>query len=278
MPLRFTTKKILGHTIHLAIAGAGPPLILIHGINIGWGQWYPNITDLAAHYTLYLIDLPGAGSSSSLQYATSHLERDFVEPIEGLIEELGLRNVRMIGHSFGAWIVSSIAARGRIDLEAIILISPLGFSSYVPPSFYPITLYPTAWLLSNVVLRPTIKNLQSVIGKMLNPNAVLPNEFWEYYQAVITSHAHPFLFIHRLCSPFRMKHELGLGRELEKIGARVLLILGENDPLLEGSRVASEAQKVQRLVAKTYPHTGHVPALEQPVQFNQDALEFLSSI
>ena len=47
--------------INYLTAGTGPPVMLIHGGNIGWGQWYPNIKTLAEHFSLYGIDLPGSG-------------------------------------------------------------------------------------------------------------------------------------------------------------------------------------------------------------------------
>ena len=52
------------HRINYAVAGQGPALLMIHGANFGWGMWYPNIPALAKHFTLYMIDLPGAGRSS----------------------------------------------------------------------------------------------------------------------------------------------------------------------------------------------------------------------
>jgi len=58
------------HKINYLVAGKGEPLLLIHGANFGWGVWYPNIPELAKHFTVYAIDLPGAGHSS-----TSALQR-----------------------------------------------------------------------------------------------------------------------------------------------------------------------------------------------------------
>lgn len=43
--------------------GQGPDLVLLHGWSMHSGVWQPLIDQLAAHFTLHLIDLPGHGHS-----------------------------------------------------------------------------------------------------------------------------------------------------------------------------------------------------------------------
>jgi pimeloyl-[acyl-carrier protein] methyl ester esterase len=50
-------------SIHLEIIGTGKPLILLHGWGWHSGIWKPLIPQLAEHYQLFLIDLPGCGKS-----------------------------------------------------------------------------------------------------------------------------------------------------------------------------------------------------------------------
>src|SRR3989344_8879229 len=72
-------------------AGAGKPLVLIHGGNIGWGQWYPNIPELSKHFKIYAIDMPGAGRSSKLDYAKLSFEKDYFEILSKFLQKLNLK-------------------------------------------------------------------------------------------------------------------------------------------------------------------------------------------
>jgi predicted nucleotidyltransferase len=58
--------KIGEFVINYATAGKGLPIVLIHGGNIGWGQWYPNIPELARYFKVYALDLPGGGRRSRI--------------------------------------------------------------------------------------------------------------------------------------------------------------------------------------------------------------------
>lgn len=280
VPIRFVEVGLRGRNINVGIVGEGAPVVLIHGINIGWGQWYPNVAELAKKHTVYLLDLPGAGSSYFIAYSEADLIQDFVQPVEQVLSLLGLDAPAVVGHSFGAWIVCMVAARGRVRLGTAVIVSPLGFSLSVPPSFYPVTLSPIVSLLSRTVLRPNKENLNVIVRSMLSPGAVLDDSFLDYYANSIASHgvtAHPFWFINRLCAPLRMRDELFLGFQLAHLPKRTLVILGAQDPLLNVAVVEHDARVVGRASTIVYPQVGHVPALETPVQFNKDVIDFLRS-
>ncbi|MFY9463208.1 MAG: alpha/beta fold hydrolase, partial [Candidatus Sungiibacteriota bacterium] len=98
-------QAIIGRfRINYVSAGSGPAVILLHGANIGWGQWYPNIAVLAQYFTVYAIDLPGAGGSSKIEFHTANLEKDFVDTVDSFIKDRRLSKVHIVGHSLSGWI------------------------------------------------------------------------------------------------------------------------------------------------------------------------------
>src|SRR5262245_10719982 len=56
--------EINGRTIHYIQTGTGPHLVLIHGIAASLYIWRFMIPQLAKHYTVTALDLPGFGFSS----------------------------------------------------------------------------------------------------------------------------------------------------------------------------------------------------------------------
>mmetsp|Transcript_19055 Transcript_19055/g.57578 ORF Transcript_19055/g.57578 Transcript_19055/m.57578 type:complete len:408 (+) Transcript_19055:291-1514(+) len=52
-----------GHKINYAVAGCGPPVVLVHGFGASVGHWRKNIPELAKSHQVLAIDLLGQGAS-----------------------------------------------------------------------------------------------------------------------------------------------------------------------------------------------------------------------
>jgi haloacetate dehalogenase len=94
-----------GTLINCAVAGSGPPLLLLHGYPQNHIMWRHVAPDLAADYTVVLADLRGYGDSgkpdpdpAGLAYSKRSMARDQA----GLMRQLGLWPFQLIGHDRGA--------------------------------------------------------------------------------------------------------------------------------------------------------------------------------
>jgi len=119
------------HKINYLVAGKGEPLLLIHGANFGWGVWYPNIPELAKHFTVYAIDLPGAGHSSTIDYGKLDVTRDFVEITKEFIQRQDLRDLAILGHSIGGFVALKVTLEQSQSIKNVILVDSTGFSSKI---------------------------------------------------------------------------------------------------------------------------------------------------
>jgi len=88
-------------SLHVAEAGAGEPLVLLHGWPQHWWCWRLLIPPLARSYRVIAPDLRGFGWSDAPagDYAKATLAAD----IRALLDVEGLDRVRMIGHDWGGW-------------------------------------------------------------------------------------------------------------------------------------------------------------------------------
>ena len=99
-----TTKELQlkdGRRLRYLQAGSGKPLLLLHTIRTQLDYFQAVIPQLAQHYTVYALDLPGHG------YASIDTQAQYDEPymrsgVIGFIEQLDLTDLTIAGESIGA--------------------------------------------------------------------------------------------------------------------------------------------------------------------------------
>ncbi|MEU8251497.1 alpha/beta fold hydrolase [Nonomuraea sp. NPDC048916] len=107
--------------------GAGPPLILVHGIGHHWQAWLPVLDRLAASRTVIALDLPGFGVSPGLPDGTPYTAETLADAVESFCALLGVREPHVAGNSLGGYIALELASRGVVRTATAL--SPAGFWS-----------------------------------------------------------------------------------------------------------------------------------------------------
>jgi pimeloyl-ACP methyl ester carboxylesterase len=89
-------------TLHVAEAGAGPPVLLLHGWPQHWYVWRDVAPRLAEDHRVICPDLRGFGWSDAPpgEYRKQTLADDMI----ALLDALELERVDLIGHDWGGWI------------------------------------------------------------------------------------------------------------------------------------------------------------------------------
>lgn len=110
--------------------GSGPEtLLLIHGLAANAGFWRYNIPELAKHYRVIAVDLPGYGrsqKSKTYPYDMSFFAGTLVK----LLDELGIRSVVPVGHSMGGQIALTMALKYPDRVSRLVLLSPAGVEAF----------------------------------------------------------------------------------------------------------------------------------------------------
>lgn len=121
--VRSLHESAYGVKTHYVSAGAGEPLILVHGGGPGASGatgWTNTIPELAKHFRVYALDLIGFGDSDKplIEYSL----QTFVEHVAGFIDELNLKTVRILGNSQGAYVAIKYVLDnpGRVKSAALI--------------------------------------------------------------------------------------------------------------------------------------------------------------
>ena len=110
-------------------AGAGDPLVLLHGFGESHIGWRPVIDALAAEYDVIAIDLPGFGRSPALPPQVAPTAGNLAAAVQDTLDDLGVGDYHVAGYSLGARVGIHLAGSDRV--RSVIAISPDGLST--PP-------------------------------------------------------------------------------------------------------------------------------------------------
>ncbi len=95
------TVQVGDLAVHVAEAGSGEPLVLLHGWPQHWYCWHRVVPLLADRYRLVMPDLRGHGWTSAP--AGGYDKEQLATDLLGLLDVLELPQVGLIGHDWGGW-------------------------------------------------------------------------------------------------------------------------------------------------------------------------------
>ncbi len=111
--------NVHGVRLHYLIAGAGEPVILLHGYAETSHMWRPLITELASTRTVIAPDLRGAGQSSTP--TAGYTKAEMAQDIHALAHKLGYDRIRIVGHDIGLMVAYAYAAQYPSEVDRIAL-------------------------------------------------------------------------------------------------------------------------------------------------------------
>jgi pimeloyl-ACP methyl ester carboxylesterase len=120
-PFQSRRADVLGLRLHVRVAGAGPPVVLLHGLGVSGTYFEPLGRLLARTRRVVVPDLPGWGRSERPRRPLG---------VEGAAEVLGAL-VRLVGaplpvvaNSYGAQVALALAASAPGLVDRLVLIGP----------------------------------------------------------------------------------------------------------------------------------------------------------
>ena len=122
------TVRVNGKDIFVAEAGAGAPVVLLHGGGpgaSGVSNYSRNIEALAENFRVIVPDMPGYGRSAKgvdrsdpFGYLADH--------IRGMLDELGIQRAHLVGNSYGGACALRLALDTPHRVDRLVLMGPGG--------------------------------------------------------------------------------------------------------------------------------------------------------
>lgn len=267
---RESFATVCGWRVHYCARGAGPPLILIHGL-LGYSfSWRRNLECLGRHFRVYALDLPGLGySDRPPDYTYSFAAA--ADLIAGFARVVGEPQVRLAGHSFGGAVALLCASRHPQLVARLSLLAPpnpfsrrgmlrikLGGIPRVGDALF----YAARWqapLLAKFLLRYRMYG---------DPGAVDEETIEGYVRPLLAPGS--VRALRRMLAAWDMA---GLRSALAVVRQPALLIWGGHDcivPLASGHRLAGAL----RARLEVLPQCGHLVNEEAPDEVNRLLVSF----
>ena len=115
--------KTNGITANVAIAGEGPPVLLLHGFPHTWRLWTHVILGLAPHHQVIAPDLRGLGATTRAE--DGHDAGNLAADAEGILDELGIAHAAVVGIDAGAPPAFLLGMRRPDRVERLVLMESL---------------------------------------------------------------------------------------------------------------------------------------------------------
>ena len=112
-----------GQRIHYTVEGAGPLLILQHGLLMDAESWRRNgvAGALASRFRVACIDSLGHGLSDKPGAAALYGQAQRAGDIVAVMDALGADRAHLIGYSMGAWLAVGVAKHHRDRLASLVI-------------------------------------------------------------------------------------------------------------------------------------------------------------
>jgi pimeloyl-ACP methyl ester carboxylesterase len=250
-----------GVRLHVAEAGAGPPLLLQHGWPQHWWMWRGLIGPLAAGHRVICPDLRGFGWSQAPVggYDKERLASDLI----GVLDALGLDRVGLVGHDWGgfAGFLACLRAPDRFSgFVALSILHPWPAAGRVPDPRRLARLWYQA-LVASPLLGERLVRDQAVMKRLLGRAArgVWDAEALAEYTGSLarSSSARASVSLYRTF----LLHELvplTRGRYAEeRLTVPTRLIVGERDPVVTADVIAGFEGHADDMSAESVPGAGH---------------------
>ena len=261
-----------GMRIRYTVAGAGPPVLLLHGYGEFLETWKFNIGLLSEHHQVYAMDLPGHGLSDKPEVAYDIFF--FTKFAVGFMQALGIDCASIIGHSFGGLVSLNLAINFPEKVDYLILESTTGLAEDVSLVHrlcgVPILVDDLAESVMNVAE-------QRLKREFYNPDIVdeeIVDKIYQFMRMPETKRVMLSILRHTV-SVNGMNPAVVMTDRLHLIKSPTLLIHGAQDEInpLELSRKAWRLIPNARL--KIFNECGHCPHIEKAPEFNEAVTAFL---
>lgn len=267
-------------TLHLAVAGEGEPVLLVHGWPEHWYAWRDVIVPLAESREVIAADLRGFGWS---EIAWQGLDvRTMAGDLARVIADLEHDRVPIVAHDFGAAVAFELAARHPELVERLVVVGaapPWAPRSASMPALRRIARRllaaspPGYALLNRGIGLPS----REVRAEVMAPERLDPDALALYVrdlEASTRARAGRLLNRSLLADELNARpHRAWRDRRLE---VPTLILLGDRDRLVEPDAYADAERFAGDLRTETLPGAGHYLPEEAPEVVAERILAFLA--
>lgn len=248
-----------GEQIWYETAGAGPDLILNHGLGGNAAVWYQQLPYFAERHRVITWDQRGFGRSSNTN--SQHGPQSAVGDLLAIMDHCGVEHADVIGQSMGGWVAMGLAIAAPERVRSIVLACTTGG---IPVSLELPSPSPAS---GPTVARPLGEH--PALGERLQRLDLARAYLYQALGAFGSRPPDSEFFRLLTATTFEAV-------SLKQLDIPVLLIAGELDELMTPKLVREAAGYLSRATVVELPERGHSPYFEDPDAWNTLVAHFLA--
>ena len=281
--VRHTYERARGVAFHVAEAGEGPPVVLLHGWPQHWYEWRHLIGPLARDRHVICPDLRGFGWSEAPPsgYDKETLTRDVL----ALLDARGIERFSVAGHDWGGWIAFLLAllAPDRVE-RALVMNIAYPFTKLTPASLARHWRFWYQPLLGSPVLGPRLVGRMSggieAILRWAGADRAWNEEETRVFlsQLAEPARAHASMQLYRAAQLKDINRAvLGRYRRMAPLEPSTLFLYGTEDRIIRPIHFARPERYARDMRVELVPGCGHFIADERPDLVVDRALSFFAT-
>ena len=257
-------------SIYYEVMGEGPPIVFAHGLGGNHLSWWQQLAHFSARHTCVAFAHRGFTPSSAVPGATA--PDAYADDLAALIDELKLRDVRLVAQSMGGWTCMEYALRDPGNLRSLVMASTSGaldFRQLEGPAKPEIT----RWMerAPKIIAGLEARGILSAHGERMEREqpaaAVLYRQISQLTSAAFKADVRTRIFRIRARPPAL----------LATLALPVLFLTGEEDCLFPSAAGPAFAALAPKGRAQCVARAGHSVYFEHPAEFNRIVDEFHAS-
>ncbi len=251
-------------------AGAGEPVILIHGSGPGvtaYANWRLSIPVLAQKYRVLAPDIAGFGYTE--RKADQVYTLDFwVRHLVDWMDAVGVQKAKFVGNSFGGALTLALTARHPERVERFVLMGAAGVNFEMTPGLEAVWGY-----------EPSVENMREIVKSFAYDTDFITDDLIRsrYEASVRPGYHESYAKIFAAPRQPMIKAMVTPEADVRRIQQRALVIHGRDDRIVP----LSNSYKLHSLIQKSDLHVfgecGHWTQIEKKDQFVKLVMEFFAS-
>ncbi|WP_181871559.1 alpha/beta fold hydrolase [Sphaerisporangium album] len=257
-----------GVELHYERRGGGPDVVLVNDFLMESSSWRPFTSRLQNECRLLSYDLRGQGASSRADAVWA----DHVADLTALLDRLGVREAFLLGSSSAAMLCRDFALAHPERTRGLLLAGP----ALSPFGKGRIRRIVTSWIrtLDGLGLPALFDQLYPLIWGDYSAEAAGMTGFLGRKQAFLALHT-PETVRTGMTVSLMAENDPAL---LAGVLCPVLVVAGDDDFVLGVGAAERLAELFPRGRAVIFPRTGHLPFIEQPHRFQEEAAAFVAEV
>ncbi|HHO75562.1 MAG TPA: alpha/beta hydrolase [Deltaproteobacteria bacterium] len=262
--------KIKDFDIHYIHQGEGEPVILIHGGGMWLYSYRHNLPELAKHFSVYALDMPGSGYTQCLTDNPSYSIDAMADAMTGFMVNLNIPHASLVGHSWGGGWAIHFAQKYPDQVKSLILIDSSGLD-VKDVMEWELLKYP---ILGNILVRLISEDMvrKRLERSFYQRDRVTCDMVKEVYTPMTFTENRKALLL--LCR----NQDWGLTeKSLDRISKPILLVWGDKDLYLDPRLANQFMKRCLHIKPAMIEQCGHSPHEEYPETVNRLIMDFLKT-